>query len=245
MTKTNPRIWETSFEAYPPDLLDLLGPMVAIPLESGDLIAMGQATPGFLRTLDMDGLPAHGFSDALLNSITEVLPQPDGAAMFPRLGMASFKWRGPVVAVCTPDDLLRVVTRPNPRMASFLVPMLREERPATLYLRPFLRFLPWGEFRVFVMEGRVRGVSQYPLHLRHPQIAQNEAAIRDALRRLFQNVLPALHLKDVVLDVGLTQEADGTLLAHLIELNPAIRRTDPALFDWMRPNSFDGSLRYL
>ena len=239
------RIWETAFEAWPEPLLEFLGPMDLVPLCDDDLIAMGWNTPGFPTALgraEDDALPQ--VTSALAAALDAALPRADGGAVFPRLGITSFKADGRPAPLNDATGVIRTITRPNPRLAPFLAAHLNEKVPATLYLRPFLPLLPWGEFRVFVLGRAVMGVSQYPATRAHPEIRRREAEIRQALVALFAGVLPLLHLDDVVLDVALTEGAGG-LQAHLIELNPAIRRTDPGLFDWRRPEGFDRGLRYL
>lgn len=128
-----------------------------------------------------------------------------------------------------------------------------------LFLRPWREIPDWSEFRCFIQGGEIVGISQYDYQFlgRSAEITNHATAMERVLRECLTDLLPHLPLPDVVADVILIADAaeadDATITpaalesgeygAKLLELNPFIVQTDPALFSWMQP--FDGGFRYL
>lgn len=99
-----------------------------------------------------------------------------------------------------------------------------------------------NEWRVFIHEGKIIGVSQYGYLDKLPKY-EDLGGLRWALDVWFTNELkPALHLNTVIADVWLRQyqSAPRTFLweCKLIEINPFGAWTDPCLFDWRNEGSF-------
>ena len=236
-------IWATAFERWPDGLRRWIEPLDEVPLTQNDLMAIGQYTPGFLAYFDIDPSERFEIEDETYELIDTQMGGSQLDRFFVRLGMCSFKTEGPMTPVASSNDLMRQILRPNPRLARVLILMVEEHQTATLFFRPWLPLLPWGNFRIIVLDGRLAGVSQSDIQHVYPEIAQNEAAVRQAIESILQEIWRDLHLSSVVLEVGLLQTEKG-LEARLIELNPAIHRTDIGLFDWEDARSFDGSFRF-
>lgn len=143
----------------------------------------------------------------------------------------------------TGKDVLKLLTAGSLRMAVDLDRCLRIGYAPWVYLRAW-QSIPWhDEFRVFVKDRRVLGISQYFHTSVWPTLLAAPATIRQYARRLhtgLQALLPLLHLADVVIDVALDPRATGGV--RLIELNPWGIRSDACLFRW-NTEEFDGCLR--
>ena len=106
------------------------------------------------------------------------------------------------------------------------------------------------EFRCFVKERTLVGISQYHCRqLRHyPEIEEHARSIECAIRSFTVEVLPLLHLDDLVLDVFLETEERQTsqpFSVKLLDVNPFFPKTDACLFSWRSGGDFDGSFRFL
>lgn len=119
-----------------------------------------------------------------------------------------------------------------------------------LVVRRWASIEPWAEFRCFIRDRRLIGIS----HLRNqPSLPPAVRARAGVLHRLiaeycqtWSNLLPR---ESVVADV-VAPGWDGRALDDaapprlvLSELNPWHGMTDAGWFDWRRPQDFDGSLR--
>lgn len=111
--------------------------------------------------------------------------------------------------------------------------------------RRWTRLPRWGELRLFVLDGRLAGLSQMDLSTAYPKLAQKAP---EALGLVTADILPpllsALPTRRFSADLSL-HIVDGRLRCRLVELNPGNPMTDAILFDWSKPADFDGSLRCL
>ena len=231
-------------ENWPDGLKSLSGDMVSLELSTDDLRCLGSQSALFRQGYGDFRQP--GFSGALMTRLADALAQfPQG--IMPRIGHCS--WKGSSVAN-TParslSELMLILTGDDPRVARSLMAHAIFGDPAYLHLRGWQDIPAWSEFRCFIREGRVIGVSQYRWAETFPEIARLETAIRATLRGFFRTALDELHLRTVVLDLWLEEDPDAPhgLAAHLIELNPFDGRTDPCLYSWNRGGDFDGGFRY-
>ncbi|SFA62819.1 protein of unknown function, partial [Paracoccus halophilus] len=102
----------------------------------------------------------------------------------------------------------------------------------------------WSEFRIFIRDRRVIGISQYHHQSGFAEIPANERAIKASLSDFCRDLLDALHMETVVADVFVERQDNGSFKTTLIELNPFIQRTDPCLYTWKNGGDFDGGFRY-
>jgi len=141
------------------------------------------------------------------------------------------------------------------------------KKDSFIWLREFWSMPEHQEFRCFMLNKELRGISQYyncgpPFETKHyPWIQQFKSEIAESIRQFFESkFLPVIHTDNVVFDVFVEINKDSArpVEVKLIEINPADSFTYPALFTWgtkPRPfgmvsgefstQDFDGSLRYV
>lgn len=110
-----------------------------------------------------------------------------------------------------------------------------------IILRKWIDIDPWREFRCFVKDGELVGISQYFYKSYCPEIIENrsdiERVIKDKVLAI-KNLLPA----DTVI-VDFIYNDDKT--ATVIEFNPYDMYTDPCLFDWRQDKFTNFEFKYL
>jgi hypothetical protein len=100
------------------------------------------------------------------------------------------------------------------------------ETPCFLLLREFHPIPPEQEFRCFIRDRKVVGITQYHYHDLFPQMAAEREQIAVRIQRfLDSSILPVLHLDTVVVDVWLRDDP------LLIEINP-YGLSDPCLLSY-------------
>jgi D123 len=233
-------LWATSMGVWCDDLGDLMLPFDRLSLTRPDLILMGAGTPGFMR-LFTDPCPRE-FSNTLKSDLAVVMAHyPMGAHL--RLDLCSFKNGVGSPRAVGANGALWLLRQPNPRPAGLIRRGLEDGAELSLFLFPWMPIPQWAEFRIFIRESMVIGVSQTHADLTFPQIGQFEAPIKTAMKGFVATILPRLRLRDVAVDVFAEPTPDGFLI-RLVELNPLVQRTDPCLFSWDNGGDFDGSFRF-
>lgn len=150
-----------------------------------------------------------------------------------------------------PHAALRMLTEGSRRVAFDLRLAARFDYAPHIFVRRWCEIARWAEFRCFMKNRRLVGISQYDCkNLGHcTEIAANAARIRAVIEKFFEKLQPASHLDDVIFDVFLSREEGSPggddFNVRLLELNPFIPQTDACLFDWSGGGDFDGSFRYL
>ena len=229
-------------ETWPDDVWEFTLPAIEISLSEKDRHIIGSATPFFADAFDLPGRMPDALECApALSTAIEDLAE---TGAFLRLGSASFKRPGALsMPVETFDQALDTIRAPNVRAAKFVGDSLVNDYPLSLFAFPWHPVQNWAEFRMFVREGALVGVSQYHcdtnFQILHPLLPEASTKIA----AFWEKLAPTLPLDDVIADVFI--DTDGTNLfdVHLIELNPFIRRSDSCLFSWVREGDFDGSFR--
>jgi D123 len=233
-------LWATAMGVWCDDLADLMLPFDRIFLARADLVLMGAGTPGFMRSL-ADPCPPD-FSNVLKSDLAVMMTHyPMGAHL--RLDLCSFKTDTGSPRAVGVNGALWVLRQPNPRAAGLIRRGLQDGAELSLFLFPWLPIPQWAEFRIFVRDRRVIGVSQYHADATFPEIARHEAALTVALAAFVAQVLPRLSLPDVAIDVFAEPTPDGFRI-RLVELNPMVQRTDPCMFTWANGGDFDHSFRF-
>jgi len=176
----------------------------------------------------------------------------DGA--FIRLGSASPKdsplfrrnrgrARQPVMAI----KLLQT----SERMRADIARCLELEYLPSVFVRQWLPLLTWQEFRCFMYDRRLVGISQLDCvnYGAHPELLRAANQVEEAIREFFLRFQACCHLDRVVFDVFVVPdsetETEGRCHARLTEINPWGPATDACLFRWGVSGDFDGSFRYL
>jgi hypothetical protein len=128
--------------------------------------------------------------------------------------------------------------------------------PPSVWIREGLDLPEWSEFRCFMQDRKLVGISQYYYRGVHQDLLGDVPGIKWAIQQFFKlQFKDASHLDSVVFDVfvkrrrvGFRDGAEtGPLYAYevkLLEINPFYNLSDPCLFDWNRPEEFKGQIRF-
>lgn len=238
----------TYIENWPPALLQLSIPQVGLPLSIDEVralrICLGakRASATFNQTLVLDRL-----RQRIASALKAFLPD----SVFVRLGSRSAKdsfhaaSRG--LRVVDAAAAVQMLVSGSERIQFDLALAARNHYQPVLFLRRWQDIPAWAEFRCFMRERRLIGISQYDcVNLgRCQSIVERADDIRRAIEAFFLRFRTAVHIDTVVFDVFLTaaeQHLATALSVRLLELNPFIDKTDRCLF---QADEFDGSFRYL
>lgn len=228
----------TFIENWPKELLDLSFLSEGFELHERDVIAIGANTHDFMNARGLLEKPLYS---AQLREDIEYALSVLNKPIFLRFGGVSYH-DDTRPRLETVDGVIEQLAVSNRRVASYLWDCLQSSTPVWLYLREWREILRWGEFRCFIKEGKVIGVSQYHCLEYFPFIKEKENEIRLQLIAFLQKLLPVLHVDSVVADVAITYQ-DSEFATTLIELNPFIQRTDACLFSWVNGGDFNGRIR--
>lgn len=180
---------------------------------------------------------------------------PNGAIA--RLGSRSPKdswmWNknGPRIDENTVNPLVFFVDC-SERINDDLLLAIREKYQPNLWIRQFLDFKEWQEWRCFQKDFQLIGVSQYHYRNVLPEATNKKDKILWAIELFHgQKFSKACHLKDVAFDVIYRENSfvakDGiaTTVSEvvLLEINPFFEMTDPCLYSWKDGGNFDGKIR--
>lgn len=115
-----------------------------------------------------------------------------------------------------------------------------------IWLRQWLPVAPQNEFRCFLRNRKLVGISQYNYHNGPiPWIQEHEQELEWVIGNIFApQFIKASHLDDVVFDV-VVRNRESEWSCKMLEINPFLEMTDACLFDWRDGGDFDGSLRIL
>lgn len=117
----------------------------------------------------------------------------------------------------------------------------------SIYVREWIDFLPWQEWRCFMCNRELIGISQYEYRDYYPEADFFHPVMTDAIReQLWPKFREACHLDNVVFDVitkKIGEDNGSQYKAILLEINPFFRLTDPCLYSWQNVGDFDGGVR--
>lgn len=103
-----------------------------------------------------------------------------------------------------------------------------------IFLREYKIIPLWSEFRCFIKDSELLGISQYnytDLHIRDPLYWK--FAKEKILEFFYKKIRPHLPLETIIMDVFYINYLDkGPNELLLIEFNPYLNLTDPCLFSW-------------
>ncbi|AEV39699.1 Cell division cycle protein 123 (plasmid) [Pseudovibrio sp. FO-BEG1] len=232
---------DTFFASWPDALKQASVPHEEIPISPEDVLALAANTPEFCEQFGI--FNHYGLSEEFRDTISKGLEKfKDGA--FPRLDYCSWKTscllNAPAKSL---GEVEAIVLQPNQRVASALMDPVINNTGANFYLRKWVDIPRWSEFRIFMRDRKIIGVSQYYTDEQFPALQENLDKIREALIEFCLFFYKESHLDTVVADVFLANQNEK-LQAQLIELNPFLNRTDPCLYNWEKSN-FDGKLRFI
>jgi hypothetical protein len=243
LSKAWPQFAETWIENWPDGLVRLSFPHIGIRLEEREVDALGA----------LNGIGSHRFDRCREESLCGLEARLDDAirhfpqGAFIRLGSRSPKDTAySVITQCKAFDgrqAIRLLTSGSERVAYDLRAARKASYQPWVFVRQWTDISPEMEFRCFMKNRRLIGVSQYfyqtPFSvLASPEIRNTIKTVLDEFFADFSKVSP---LDNVVFDVALF--LDKAPHVKLIEINPFHPLTQACLFSW-HTSDFDGSFRF-
>ena len=118
-----------------------------------------------------------------------------------------------------------------------------------MFIREWVDIPNEFEYRCFMKDRELVGISQYYYDKTYLEILNNAQAIEWTIQQFFPKFKKACELNDVVFDVFLKYKKifDDTISVwevKLLEINPYFEMTDPCLFDWRKQEEFKGQFLY-
>ncbi len=235
----------TFIENWSKDLKRLSIPGISIPLSLEQAKALGsnigEFGEAFGERQNISELEAE------LDKIIQAFP--NGA--FVRLGSRSpkdsyvgFKKK---FKVTSGKEAIEILTDCSERIYDDLQMALAHNYEPHIWVREWINIPEWAEFRCFVKQRKLIGISQYCYFDFYPEIKNKKEEIKWAIKTFFNLFfVQACHLDDVVFDVfvkkisikdkSIEDELANTNIweVKLIEINPFCVLTDPCLFEWKR-----------
>lgn len=101
-----------------------------------------------------------------------------------------------------------------------------------IVLRKWINIDPWREFRCFVRDGELVGISQYFYQSYFPEIIENKEDIEKVIKDKVKAIRNLLPTDTVIVDFVYNDDKTTTI----IEFNPYDIDTDPCLFNWKQDN---------
>lgn len=258
MTKYFDLVRPTYIENWPDGLRRLSMTSTDITLSIEDAIHLGYSIlEWFVLFADLYQKLTPPNIDHLRQQVRSAVERyPDGA--FVRLGSRSPKdsWQGHRTGFRVRDtdsDPLRFFLDCSERTAEDLLLAITNNYTPHIWVRQFLPIPEWAEFRCFVKQRRLIGVSQYQDRKVYHEIEKYSDLIKWGLLPYFTRyVIPELHLDDVIVDVyAKIQElcvpgraVERAIEFVLLEINPYMEMTAPCLYDWSKPIGPEPHIRY-
>jgi len=185
-------------------------------------------------------------SDIRTKAEEAVRMMPDGA--FIRLGSRSPKdsWALQRTGgkILPNQDPLQYLLDGSERVYEDLMLALQRNYQPYIWVRQWVDIPKWTEFRCFMHNRKLAGISQYYYAETFPEI--DPGLCEWAIREFFGMFLSATMLDSIVFDVYVKIRKVGPnsrdIEVKLLEINPFFEMTDPCLFEWHV--EFDGSFRY-
>ncbi|GAB4326718.1 MAG: hypothetical protein Kow0069_33360 [Promethearchaeota archaeon] len=109
-------------------------------------------------------------------------------------------------------------------------------------VRKWLEIPEWAEFRGFVDERKLVGLSQYFYYCNFPEIRDRRDEILERIFGFFGEVKELLPVASCVVDFALPQDEDRVIV---LELNPFFVGTDACTFSWKSDKFEEFEFRYV
>ena len=144
------------------------------------------------------------------------------------------------------EDPLRFMLDCSERIYEDLLLAIQHKYPPHIWVRQWIDIPRWSEFRCFMRDRKLVGISQYN-YLEDEVFPEIDPEFcRWAIEAFFPSFLSATAMRDVVLDVYIKTKTTAphqvVTEVKLLEINPFFELTDPCLFSW-HGNDMDGSFR--
>ena len=222
-------------ETWPNELLQMAFRSKSVRLLPNELAFLGQWQPVYRQRFSLTYAET---CPSLEEKLTSGLALLDNS-VFIRTNYCSWKRSLPANFVCRSlKDMLAVLRKPDERIERGLLFARANDVDVYLHLIEWRDFERLREFRIFVQERKVIGISAY-----HEPVVTRTQPVDDFeyvsfVARLAAKLISVLHIDTVVMDVAL-DIARGQ--GYLIELNPFSPSTDAGYFSW--DHAFDMTFR--
>lgn len=259
--------WELSvptyMEQWPDDLHSLSIPSTQIKLSLDEARTLGSYIVELGEGFENVPENHETLRDLLIARLDSSVRQyPNG--VFVRLGSRSpkdsFYWgmnpdnQLPNGQLKTGQQAFDLLTCCSERVYEDLQVQLSMNYRTSIWLRRGIAIDDYSEFRCFMQDRKLIGISQYFYQGVYPEITENAGSLKWAIEQFFEKQFrDASHLDSVVFDVfvkhrggacpSILTESHGYEV-KLLEINPFFNLTDPCLFDWNKPEEFQGQLRF-
>lgn len=144
------------------------------------------------------------------------------------------------------DDVstLRLYLRELPSRVRWGLSKLRSQHAiAQIELHPWRKIEPELEFRCFIREGKLVGISQYDADSYFAEVVAQASSLEEALRSFVAGFIDDLHIDTCAADICFLRTPAG-MSARLMELNPLVGSTDKCLFSGLPDSYLDGRFLY-
>lgn len=242
---------QTYIENWPAALCRLSIAQVDVPLTLEEARAMGRRIIEFGEAFGVDAEDKPVYAGLCKRVTDAVATFPRGA--FLRLGSRSPKdsWLGERTGFrvdATDPQPLRFFLDASERTYEDLTLCIGEGYAPHIFVREWVEIPKAWEFRCFMRDRKLVGISQYNYHDHQPEAFAERESVKWAIEQFFPEFRAASHLDDVVFDVVVSYRTmfDSTRAwkVKLLEINPFSGYTDPCLFDWRdNGDSLDGSIK--
>lgn len=236
----------TYIENWPASLCSLSVAQVDVPLTVDEAACLGSNIIDYADAFPPFGRPIDGIRNRVSQAVERF---PNGA--FIRLGSRSPKdsWLGYQTGfkVLPGTDPLRFMLDASERVADDLRLAIQSDYAPHIFVRQWVDIEPAQEFRCFMRDRKLVGISQYNYRDYFPELNGEADTIVWAIESFFESFVAACAgwLDDVVFDVIV--RCCGNMLRQwsvtLLEANPFFEMTDPCLYDWRNGGDFDGGIR--
>ena len=147
------------------------------------------------------------------------------------------------------SDPLRFLLDASERIYEDLTLAIQENYAPHIFVREWLEIPKWSEFRCFMRDRKLVGVSQYFYRDGvFPKITGEAEFIFWIINNFFAEFGFLCHLNDVVFDVIVKRKPHSehqiVWEIKLLEINPFCEMTDPCLYSWNNGGDFDSKMRY-
>jgi hypothetical protein len=116
----------------------------------------------------------------------------------------------------------------------------RQNQPAYLVFRKWCEINRWEEFRLFIFNKVIMGISQYYYDTYFPELVNNIEQYHQQLLTYFQAIKEKLPLNNCILDIVFIDQT-----SKILEINPLYELTDPCLFNWKEDSFTEFEFRYI
>jgi len=241
------KVQPTYLEAWPRELCALSIAQIDIPLSITEAIALGSNIIEFGEAFGK----VQPIDNIIRQTQQAVQSFPNGA--FIRLGSRSPKDSWEIfkhgLKITTNDtNPLVLMLGTSERTYEDLQLAIHNNYCPHIFVRQWLDIPKWSEFRCFMRNRKLIGISQYYYDQKFDEIIDNHDTIQWAINNFFKSFKNMSHLDDIVFDIVVLLQANKNNRVweiKLLETNPLFEMTDPCLFDWRNNwSDFNGEFRY-